>query len=120
MITFTGTGLEPNVGYDIRIGGGPINLAASATGTFSYEYTIPSCGTPGESSVGTTEVVRLCSEWLQTDGDGSAVHSARIAADDNHGSTHNRGDDDHDRNDDDPVAGATTHKGGASRRRPQL
>ncbi|MEK7252289.1 MAG: hypothetical protein AAB198_03425, partial [Actinomycetota bacterium] len=56
VITFTGTGLEPNVGYDIRIGGGPIiNLAASATGTFSYEYTIPLLWDSGESSVGTTE-----------------------------------------------------------------
>ena len=56
VITFTGVGLEPNVGYDIRIGGGPIiNLAASPTGTFSYQYTIPTLWDSGVSSVGETE-----------------------------------------------------------------
>jgi hypothetical protein len=56
VVTFTGQGLEPNVGYDIRIGGGPIiNLAASPTGTFSYQYTIPVLWDSGVSSVGETE-----------------------------------------------------------------
>ncbi|HLE38733.1 MAG TPA: hypothetical protein VJA44_03650, partial [Acidimicrobiia bacterium] len=56
VITFTGSGLEPGVEYQINIGGGPIiNLLASPTGTFSYQYTIPAEWYPGQTSVGVTD-----------------------------------------------------------------
>jgi len=56
VVTFSGEGLEPNVHYDIRIGGGPIiDLLAEADGTFEYQYTIPALWDSGVSSIGMTE-----------------------------------------------------------------
>jgi hypothetical protein len=56
VVTFSGSGLEPNVHYQVRIGGGAIiDLFANPDGTFSYQYTIPAIWDSGQDSVGVTE-----------------------------------------------------------------